>query len=83
MRERAQLFDAAMPGILIDTDSVNFSDREDAMRFYRAMPEIGIPDIYQFSNDWCFSLSDGDWEEIRNIFNEYSAKTDAAWGFPR
>ena len=80
MRERAQLFDAAMPGILIDTDSVNFSDREDAMRFYRAMPEIGIPDIYQFSNDWCFSLSDSDWEEICKIFNAYSAKNDELYG---
>ena len=77
---RAAIFDAVMPGVLIDTDSVNLSDREDAMRFYRNMPGIGVPDIYQFSNDWVIKLTGEDWNEISRIFNDYSDKMDKEYG---
>lgn len=80
MRLRAKLFDAAMPGISIDTDSVNLADHDDAMRFYRHAPELGIPDIYQFSNDWVINFSDEDWREIEKIFNDYSDKMDELHG---
>lgn len=80
MRLRAKLFDAALPGVLIDTDSVNFADEEDAMRFYRAMPEIGVPDIYQFSNTETFCLSDGDWAQIEEMFNGYADEMDRMYG---
>lgn len=80
MRLRAKLFDMAMPGVLIDTDSVNFTDEEDAMRFYRAMPEIGIPDIYQFSNTGAFCLTSEDWRQIEEMFNGYADKMDELYG---
>lgn len=80
MRLRAKLFDAALPGVLIDTDSVNFTDEEDAMRFYRAMPEVGIPDIYQFSNTKSFELTEENWAEIEKMFNDYSDEADRLYG---
>lgn len=80
MRLRAQLFDACLPGVLIDTDSVNFADEEDAMNFYRHMPEIGIPDIYQFSNSESFCLTDEDWVEIEKMFNDYADEMDRLYG---
>jgi len=76
MAERARIFRAAMPGVLIDTDSANYASRPDAMRYFRAMPEIGIPDIYQFSNSCHITLKDEDWREIERIFNDYSDRVD-------
>ena len=66
--------------MLIDTDSVNFTDEEDAMRFYRAMPEVGIPDIYQFSNTKSFELTEENWAEIEKMFNDYSDEADRLYG---
>jgi len=77
---RAKLFDAVMPGVLIDTDSANFAHTRDAMRFYRAMPKLGIPDIYRFSNGEKFRLTDEDWDEIRAIFNGYADEMDRKYG---
>lgn len=80
MRERASIFRATMPGVLIDCDSVNFADREDAMHYYKEMPSIGAPDIYQFSNDWVFRLDSADWEVITKVFNDYSDEMDRLHG---
>jgi len=76
MTERAEIFRTALPGVLIDTDSVNYASRPDAMRYFRTQPKIGIPDIYQFSNSCHITLTDEDWKEIEKIFNDYSDETD-------
>lgn len=80
MRERADLFKAVMEGVLIDTDSVNFASRNDAMRYYRNQPKIGVPDIYQISNSDMIEFTDADWDEIRTIFRKYAAATDEKYG---
>lgn len=80
MRERASLFEAVMDGVLIDTDSVNFANRNDAMRYYRNQPKIGVPDIYQFSNSDMIQFTEEDWDEIRAIFNGYAAEMDEKYG---
>lgn len=77
---RAKLFEAAMPGVLIDTDSVNFANHDDAMRFYRNMPKIGIPDIYRFSDDPAVTFTDEDWVEIEAMMNAYSDEMDEKYG---
>ncbi len=79
MTFRAKLFDAAMPGVLIDTDSVNYGDREDAMRYFRSAGQIGIPDLYRFYSDEDFCLSEADWEEIRRLFDAYGARIDGEY----
>ena len=80
MAFRAKLFDAAMPGVLIDTDSANGGDSDDAMRYYRNQPKIGVPDIYQFTNDGVLDLTKDDWDEIERVFNEYSDRMDRLYG---
>ena len=72
--------EAVMDGVLIDTDSVNFASRNDAMRYYRNQPKIGVPDIYQFSNSEMIQFSDADRDEIRGIFKKYAAEMDEKYG---
>ena len=50
------------------------------MRYYRNQPSIGVPDIYQFSNDEVFRLDRSDWDEIERIFNDYSDEMDRQHG---
>ncbi len=76
MTLRAKLFDAVMPGVLIDTDCADYDDREDAMRYFRNASKIGIPDIYRFFNDQYFQLSENDWKEIAQLFNAYRDRID-------
>ena len=76
MTERAEIFSAALPGVLIDTDTTNYASHSEAMRYLRHQPKIGIPDIYQFSNSCHITLTDEDWREIEKIFNDYSDEMD-------
>jgi len=76
MTERAEIFSAAMPDVLIDTDTTNYASHSEAMRYLRHQPKIGIPDIYQFSNTLHITLTDEDWREIEKIFNDYSDEMD-------
>ena len=80
MARRAEIFRATMPGVLIDCDSANYGEREDAMRYYRAQPKIGVPDIYQFSSDGVYDLDGADWDEIRAAFNGYADEMDRLYG---
>jgi len=80
MRERAELFRIVMDGVLIDTDSVNFASRTDAMRYYRNQPKIGVPDIYQFSNTGRIQFTAEDWDEIRAVYKKYAADMDEKYG---
>ena len=80
MTRRAAIFRATLPGVLIDCDSANYGNREDAMRYYRNQPSIGVPDIYQFTSDDVYSLDENDWDEIRRAFNGYADEMDRMYG---
>lgn len=80
MARRAAIFRATMPGVLIDCDSANYGCAQDAMRYYRAQPQIGVPDIYQFTSDDVYSLDEGDWDVIRRSFNGYADEMDRLHG---
>ncbi len=74
MMERADLFDAVIPGILIDTDAGACGSRRDFMRYARASAEFGIPDIYILNPVGDCALTESDWEEIRLIWEKYRSK---------
>lgn len=80
MRDRASLFRLAMEDVLIDTDSVNFASRTDAMRYYRNQPSVGVPDIYQFSNTGRIQFTKEDWDVIRKVYKDYAAEMDEKYG---
>lgn len=80
MRKRAAIFRATLGDVLIDCDSANYGCREDAMRYYRAQPSIGVPDIYQFTSDEVYALDGADWAEIRTAFNGYADEMDRIHG---
>ena len=80
MRRRAAIFRATLPGVLIDCDSANYGNREDAMRYYRNQPKIGVPDIYQFTSDEVYALDEADWDDIRSAFNGYADEMDRLYG---
>ncbi len=80
MAYRARLYRAMMPGVLVDADTADFSTHDNAMRYYRVMPQIGAPDIYRFSNVPNCQLSDDDWAEIRAMYNGYADEMDRLYG---
>ena len=71
MRERAELFDAMMPGISIDTDAGSGGTRRDFMRYARECASFGVPDIYVLNPIEDSAVTDEDWEEIRGLWEEY------------
>lgn len=71
MRERAELFNAIMPGISIDTDAGSCGSRRDFMRYARECVSFGIPDIYILNPIEDCALTPEDWEEIRDIWESY------------
>ena len=71
MRERAELFDAMMPGISIDTDAGSGGTRRDFMRYARESRSFGVPDIYVLNPIEDSAVTAEDWEEIRLIWEDY------------
>ena len=69
MRFRKNLFKAAIPEVSIDTDGVSSLSRREAMQYIRYSPELGVPDLYEFHD----VLTEEDWEEVRKIWETYSA----------
>ncbi len=74
MRERAELFDAMIPGIPIDTDAGSCGSRRDFMNYARRCADFGVPDIYVLDPIEDYALTDKDWEEIRDIWEDYRKK---------
>ena len=71
MRERAELFDAMMPRISIDTDAGSCGSRRDFMRYARECGSFGVPDIYILNPIKDSAMTAEDWEEIRLLWEEY------------
>ncbi|MBR6915443.1 MAG: hypothetical protein IKN36_03715, partial [Clostridia bacterium] len=67
MRERAELFDAMMPGISVDTDAGSGGTRRDFMRYARECSSFGVPDLYVLNPIEDSAVTEEDWEEIRRI----------------
>lgn len=81
MSERMRLYRIALgENILIDCDSANYTNHDDCMRYLMNQPKIGIPDIYQVSDNSEMHLSDGDWDMIRKVWQDYSAGIAALYG---
>lgn len=72
MAFRKKLFSAAMPGVLLDTDSASFSNYRDTMEYMRYAPSLGVPDLYTLSSTPEVSLTQEDWAEIRTLWERYS-----------
>ena len=80
MAYRSRLYRAMLPGVLVDADTADYSTHDTAMRYYRAQPTIGAPDIYRFSNSESCTFTDEDWAEIRAIYNGYAEEMDRLYG---
>ncbi|MDP2990927.1 MAG: hypothetical protein Q8O57_10235, partial [Kiritimatiellota bacterium] len=71
MSFRWRLFQAALPGVLIDTDGIS-SSRWETMNYFRRCPQLGVPDLYFLSGGP--GLTPEDWAETRRIWEDYSKK---------
>lgn len=76
MRYRRDLFHAAMPNALIDTDSSNRSNYREAKEYYLRACELGVPDIYMITGNESVQFTDTDWSEIRKVWEAYAHKMD-------
>ena len=76
MKFRADMYKIALPNTLIDTDGAGFASHRDTMRYMRFAPKLGIPDLYQVSDNLALTLSDEDWAEVRDIWSKYEKKAD-------
>lgn len=76
MGDRRWLFTTACRGQSVDTDNVGFFDRRDTMKYLRRCRELGIPDLYQLSDPRTFAMTDADWEEVRQLWEDYSREMD-------
>lgn len=56
--------------VMIDTDAPGGFRRRDAMQCVRHQPDFGVPVLYGIKL-YSF-LTDEDWEEVKNIYNDYS-----------
>ena len=46
------------------------------MRYMRIAPKLGIPDLYEVSNNAALTLTDEDWAEVKEIWDKYNKKID-------
>lgn len=76
MRYRRDLFHAALPNALIDTDSSNRSNYREAKEYYLKACELGVPDIYMITGNESVQFTESDWAEIRRVWEDYSRKAD-------
>ncbi|MEG0693218.1 MAG: hypothetical protein RR444_09090 [Oscillospiraceae bacterium] len=68
---RKQMYSAALPDTLIDTDFPAFCGHKDSMKYIRYAPTLGVPDLYRLSNSEDCVFTDEDWDEVRKIWQEY------------
>lgn len=76
MKYRRDLFHAALPNALIDTDSSNRSNYREAKEYYLRAYELGVPDIYMIFGNDSVQFSESDWNEIRKVWQDYSSRMD-------
>jgi hypothetical protein len=73
---RKQLFDSAMPGVSVDTDSGGQDSHREFRRYMRLQPELGVPDLYYLVGNHETPMDKEDFDLIREIWNKYIATID-------
>lgn len=76
MKERASLFEIALPFSLIDTDNAAFYNRRDTVNYLQSQHLLGVPDLYSLTGTPECPLDDDDFAAIRQLWEEYSARID-------
>ena len=76
MEYRRDMFHAAMPDALIDTDSSNRSNYREAKEYCMRAAELGVPDLYLIGDAREFRFTEADWDDVRAVWEDYSAKAD-------
>ena len=73
MRFRKALFDAAMPGVLIDTDGGSLQSHREFLRYLKLQPELGVPALYDLfsTTDMDTPMDEQDFSKIREVWEEY------------
>lgn len=79
MQHRQKLYAMAIPNTLVDTDGSGFYSRRDTLRYIRRCTELGIPDLYEISDNVNLTFTEEERAEIRNSWENYSAKIDAMY----
>lgn len=74
---RRDIWATALPGALIDTDGAAFHSHRDTMRHMRLAAKLGIPDLYCITDMPSITLTDEDWEQVANLWREYSERIDS------
>lgn len=76
MTWRRDLFHAAMPDILVDTDEGGRGSRADVLNYMRKAPTLGAPVLYWLTPSRNAPVTEDDWAERRAIWEAYSAEQD-------
>lgn len=71
MRFRKQLFQAAMPNVLIDTDEGGMESHRDFIKYMSIQKELGIPDLYNLFPRGGTPMDEADFSLIRGVWKEY------------
>jgi len=82
MKWRAELFDAAMPGVLKDTDSGGSGSHAEMARFMENSVKLGIPVMYTITEDSGereVKFTKEDWDVRRQTWKAYAAEQDAIY----
>jgi len=77
MTHRAKLIRAALGDILIDTDAGGTGSHRDFLRFIKAQPSLGVPDLYYLSPAGDVPFDKADFDIIRKVWENYRNKIKA------
>ena len=77
---RAKMYEAAMPGVLIDTDNAAFYSHRDTMHWLMEQDLVGVPDLYSTVTSDGSRLTEDDFFAISDMWAEYRTLTDGMYG---
>ncbi len=66
MRFRAEMAQAVMPGVIVDTDGMRGRTKYETLRILLEQPAVGVPDLYYFPREF----TEEDWEALRAAWRE-------------
>lgn len=74
---RARMYQAALPGLLLDTDNAGFSAKRDTMNWLLNQYRMGVPDLYALRGGAYCALDADDLAAIAENWDAYSRRIDA------
>ncbi len=77
MTMRARLYQAALPGLLLDTDNAGFAAKRDTMHWLLAQSHVGVPDLYALRGGPHCDLNADDLAAVAENWAIYSRRIDA------